>query len=198
MIKKFLSLFMFSIFLSSCAGMDIINSYRENLYVDALKRATLSKEDEFFNKPLETENGEKIEVNLFQAKSTENFKIETSGVRMFKKNLLFTFSFIIKKPNIKIESVKVQSVIPGDVLTFIDTTLENKNPNDEVKVLTEINNINNSKRWVGIVLNMPNILWTPEYMDKYLIKFTIKPVGGVEEVIYQPSMIPVSIFNPKK
>lgn len=82
----------------------------------------LSKEEVFFNSPLLNEFGEEIVTNSYKPKSTEDFSITFCGIGIKPNSIDFEFMFAIKNTNIKIEYVKVQSIIPNGVLTFIDET----------------------------------------------------------------------------
>lgn len=156
-----------------------------------------SKEGVFFNSPLLNEFGEEISTNSYKPKSTEDFSIIFCGIGIKPNSIDFEFMFAIKNPNIKIEYVKVQSVIPNDVLTFIDETQKNGNSNPSVKVSTKIAKKENNCVWSGVVSNVPNIIFTPDLVHRYLFKFIIKPVGRAEVVIYQPCILQVAIFNKK-
>lgn len=151
--------------------------------------------DDFFNRPLLTETGEEIPVDNFKTKSTKEYKIEWAGVAATSKEISFKFSFIIKDPNIKLEYVKIQSVVPNNVLTFIDETVENFHSNPNVKVITKVkvSSDDGTKSWTGLVSNIPNVFFYPNEINKYLVKFTIKAVGKKEVIIYQPVFLPVII-----
>lgn len=181
MLKKVIVFCLTSIFLSSCMGLPLEKEVQK-----------------FFNKPLLNELGEEIQVNDFMPKSTKDFKIVACGITPKSlTDIEFMFAFIIKNKNMKIEYVKVQSVIPNDVLTFVDETLKNKNPNPNVKVKSFRVIIDKENIWKADVSKMPNILYSTETMERYLVKFTIKPVGKPEVIIYQPCMLPVLIYNEK-
>lgn len=156
-----------------------------------------SKEEVFFNSPLLNEFGEEIATNSYKPKSTEDFSITFCGIGIKPNSIDFEFMFAIKNPNIKIEYVKIQSVIPNDVLTFIDETQKNGNSNPSVKVSTKITKKENNYIWSGVASNIPNIIFTPDLVHRYLFKFIIKSVGRTEVVIYQPCILQVAIFNEK-
>ncbi len=218
MLKKIIVLCIFSLFLSSCTGIepkhlnpipteandggilqlgkDMITGNWDRFKED--KKAEDKATEKFFNEPLLTETGKEIPVDSFKAKSTKDYSIKVCGIDFSKKNnLYFQFLFEIKDPNTKLEYVKVQSVVPNDVLTFIDETQKNGNAIPNVIVVTKNYNENNKNIWIGAVTNMPNVIFRPDVVDKYLFKFTIKAVGKPEVIIYQPCFLQVMIYNKK-
>lgn len=184
MIKKFVLISFFLLFISSCTSLENLSG-----------RKTAK---EFFTSPMLNEFGQEVETNYFKSKSTENFNMEICGTIESEDEISFEFMFSIKNRDIKIEYVKVQSVVPNDLLTFVDETQKNKNPNSSVKVFTEIIDKKDLYAWHGVVSNMPYIVYNPTYLNRYLFKFTIKPVGKPETIIYQPCFLKVLIFNSKK
>ncbi len=175
--KKSLFLFFLVLLISSCTSL---------------------KQTTFFKAPLLNEFGEKIPTNHFRPKSTEDFTIKICGIIIKPDKPDFEFMFKIKNKDIKLEYVKVQSVVPNDVLTFIDETQKNKHSNPNIKVTTKIIKEKNLYAWYGVASNVSNVIYDSEAFHKYLFKFTIKPVGKPEVIIYQPCILPVFIFNIKE
>ncbi|WP_300453563.1 hypothetical protein [Fusobacterium sp.] len=222
MIKKYFVLSFLILLFSSCTGVELkhlspiptkgndggILQLGKDLMTgnwERFKEKTPKEEtNSFFNTPLLTENGEEVAIDNFNPKSTKDYEIQWTGIALshLDKNTVnvdFEFGFIIKSPDKKIEYVKVQSVVPGDILTFVDESIKNGNPNPNVKVATKITNSSKDETrfWFGTVSNMPNILFTPKLANKCLFKYTIKAKGEKEVIIYQPCFLQVFILNKK-
>lgn len=207
--KQIIALF-FSMFLVSCTGVDL-NSLNPipteangggflQLGQDVLsgnwerfKKKESTPTEIFLNSPLLNEYGEEVQTNSFKLKNTKDFDITVCNAIITPKAICFIFAFNIKNLNTEIEYVKIQSVIPNDQLTFIDSTQKNES-SDKIVSSEMIKNTNNNL-WQGKVENMSNIMVTPGILNKYLFKFTIKSVGEPEKIIYQPCMLEVGIFN---
>lgn len=165
------------------------------------KDSTKKEIENFFKKPLLNENGEEIAVDGFKLKTTKDFKIIDNTINIYQNKILFTFIFEIQNPKMDLEYVKVQCVVPGNILTFIDETLKNKttesNTFNGTKIITSIENRKNRRFWVGVVKNMPNTIYRHKSVDKYLFKYTIKPKNKPEVIIYQPSFLPILCYSTK-